>query len=68
MQFNYKMPDIDHQLFTISITMTVNEWRLLMRNDNKKVLNMVSQALGDVARLSEQKYELPRDEFGALSK
>jgi hypothetical protein len=59
MKINYNMPDIAKQSLTISVTMTVNEWKEAMRVNNGEFLNLIAQALGDVTRLAEQKYELP---------
>lgn len=65
MHFNYEMSRylIDKMPLTIKVTMTVEEWRQAMRNKNDEFTMLIAQVLGDITRLSEQKYELPREVF-----
>lgn len=63
MKLQYKMPDIDNVDLTITVTMTVDEWRKIMLSSYHSAQddfkNLISCALGDVARLSTATYNQP---------
>lgn len=61
---------IEEMELSISITMTVLEWRALMRavpsNDYvpNRVGQLIASALGDVARACEKQYSFPQERHG----
>lgn len=67
MKINYKIDDsqINDMLMTIEVTMTVAQWRQIMRTKTEaahyepfgRLQTQISTALGDVAKATEKSYE-----------
>lgn len=65
-QYSINNEEIDSMAMTISLTMSVREWREVMKTKTEarqyepfcKVQNMISAALGDLTNAVEKKYSV----------